>query len=269
MGYLGVNIWENVVLTANTGFDEKGYFQIGLSTKVDTVNMFAAFDGGEALQADTNDLKMFKPNMQDWNGNAKDSASIGQDLINFKNTLVDILGVHMPMDKANATLSAGVMFAGLGITAETQGQLNQKLLDEGFVTAVFNNIAKAFTTAVQPFIGQNPFRIKLRRTSKAKHFATIPPKGRFPEVWIEPMTVPADASQIKWSDWEIKNGYNDGTKVEADAPSEETTEKVENMFANPQATEPAAPATGVGNPPAMEGSFPPPADAPAVNPFNQ
>lgn len=265
MGYLGVNIWDNVVLTSNTGFDDEGYFQIGFSTKVDTGNMFAAFDGGAALQADTNDIKIFKPNMVDYDKNPKDSASIGQDLINFKNVLVDILSVHMPIDKAQGMLAAPVMFQGLGITAETQGQLNQKLVDEGFVTAVFNNLAKAFTTATQPFIGQNPFRVKFRRTSKAKHFATIPPKGRFPEVWIEPMTIPKEASQIKWSDWEVKNGYNDGTKVEADVPSEETTEKVENMFAAPT-TDAAAPSpTGPG---AGGGEFSQ-AEQPAVNPFNQ
>ena len=231
--YLGVGIHENVVLSQLTGINDKGSLVLELTTKVDNSNMLAAFDEGSDVEQSSASLIMWPVNMTTWDGKKKTATQIGQDLNNFKNTLVDILEVFMTSDKAKASLNAEVMFAGLGITPETQQTLPTRLLDEGFVKSVYTNISKAFITAASPFMDNTTFRVKLRRTSKAKHFAMIPPKGKFKEIWIEPMTVPAASTQIKWSKYELDNGFDSGAKVETDTVSEEAQSNVESMFSAP------------------------------------
>ncbi|WP_428743186.1 hypothetical protein [Tenacibaculum sp.] len=228
MGYLGVDIHENVVVK-NAGFDENNYFGIDFTTKVNTDNLFEAFDEGESVEADEGTIKLFSFNILDWEKKPKTAASIGTDINELKNTLVDILKTQMPEADAKAKLSAAIMFKGLGVTAGDK-TLNQKLLNQQFLDAVFNNIVTAFTAAIAPFYGQNPFRIKFVRQSKAKHYPKFPKRGKGFDVLVESMQVPKEASKVKWTDYELKNGLNSGVKQEADAPSTEDTTKVENMF---------------------------------------
>lgn len=261
--YLGVGIHSNIVLLSESQINDKGSLVIALGTKVDASNMLAAFDGGGDIEQSAASLIQWPIKLTDWEGKAKTATQIGQELNNFKGMLVDILEVFMTSDKAAAAISAEVMFKGLGINAETQGTLPAKLLQEAFVTAVYTNIANAFLTAAQPFMDNTTFRVKLRRTSKAKHYAIIPPKGRFKEVWIEPMAVPETASAIKWSDYELKNGLNDGTKVEPEAGSAEEASRIESMF--------AAPSIPGVVPTSTPGAFTdaPTSTPPEGNPFNQ
>lgn len=242
MSYLGVGIHDNVVLSSKTAINDKGSLVIELETKVNQDAMFAAFDGGADIESSAASIIMWPVSMANWEGKTKTASEIGQDLNNFKNTLVDILAVYMTLDKAKAALGATVMFNGLGITAETQSTLPTRLLQKDFVDKVYLNVSNAFVAAAKPFMDNVTFRIKLRRTSKAKHFSTIPMNGKFKEVWIEPSTIPAASSQISWSAYEIKRGLNDGTKVEADASSDAA--KVDAMFAGtlPPTDAPATPA---------------------------
>ena len=261
--YLGVGIHSNIALLSESQINDKGSLVIALGTKVDASNMLAAFDGGGDIEQSAASLIQWPIKLTDWEGKTKTATQIGQELNNFKGMLVDILEVFMTSDKAIAAISAEVMFRGLGISAETQGTLPTRLLQEAFVTAVYNNIANAFLNAAKPFMDNTTFRVKLRRTSKAKHYAIIPQKGKFKEVWIEPMTVPANASGIKWSEYEIKNGLNDGTKVEAEVGSTEEANRVEAMFAAP-------PTPGVVVVPALGIVDETPTSIPSAgNPFNQ
>jgi len=253
--YLGVGIHENVVLGKSTGINDKGSLVIELETIVDDTKLFAAFDDGASVEQSAQSVIMWPVNMTTWDGKPKSATQIGQDLNNYKNTLVDILEVFMTTDLAKEAINASVMFAGLGVTPENQATLPTRLLNEDFVKGVYKNISYAFITAAKPFMGETEFRVKLRRTSKSNHFASIPKKGKFKESWIEPMTVPLAAASIKWSTYEIKEGLNHGVKVEADTSSESANAKVGAMFDLPPA-------------PTQEGTV---ESAPAANtnPFNQ
>lgn len=269
--YLGVGIHSNIVVTSETKINDKGTFVLGLSQKP-SGDMFDAFESGETLTPASANLMLFAPNITDWENKPKTPEQIGQDLNNFKNTLIDVLMMHMTEEKARASITTSAMFQGLGITVENKATLPQRLLQEDFVKAVYLNIANAFIAAVTPFYGANPFRVKLRRTSKAKHFAMIPQKSKYPETWIESMAVPADASKIKWSDYEIKNGLNHGTPVPTNEPAAEESAKVEQMFAAPTGNTTPAAETGSAAPAATT----PPDQAapfaevqPTSNPFNQ
>lgn len=234
MAYLGVNIHDNIILSSQlTLINDKGSLVVGFATNADTSDMLSAFDEGSNLERAENGIILFCPSIKGFDGKAKTPTQVGQDLNNFKNTLVDILSVFMPVDKAKAALNTDVMFRGLGITKETQSTLATRLLDQNFIQAVYVNISNAFLTEAKPFMDSIPFRVKLRRTSKAKNFATIPYKGQVPEVWIEPMTVPKTASQIAWSKWELDNGMNSGAKVETDTTDTAQAAAVATMFAAP------------------------------------
>ena len=254
MAYLGVGIHENIVLNSETTkINDKGSLVIGLCSKTDPTNMFAAFDSGESIDKLENGLIQFCPNINTFDGKAKTATQMGQEVNNFKNTLVDILTVFMTTDKAKAAINTEVMFRGLGITAETQAMLPTRLVDQKFIEAVYKNICSAFIQTATPFMGTAPFRIKLPRTSKAKHFSRLPYKGTVPEVWIEPMDIPAGVSKISWSKWELDNGMNDGTKVEADKPAEASA--VAAMYAAPPVAA-AQPDTAFGNIPVSNPNAP-------------
>ena len=268
MAYLGVGIHENVILDSKTGINEKGSLVIEFATKVDSNNMYAAFADGTEMEASSVGLIQFPFNMTNWEGKTKTASEIGTDINNLKANLIDILSVFMTSDKAKAAIGIDVVFRGLGITPETQASLPQRLLNADFVAAVYKNICTAFIAAATPFFNTAAFRLKLRRTSKAKHYSSIPPRTKFAETWIESMAVPKDQSKISWSKYDIDNGLNSGVKTETDAVSTTEDEKVATMFAPPVAPAPQ--------------TFAPPAEAPgftdvnnglgaaaAVNPFNQ
>ena len=254
MAYLGVGIHENVVLSSKTAINDKGSIVLELETKTDATDLLGAFDSGESLEPDAVSLIMWPINMTNWEGKAKSASEVGQDLNNLKNTFVDILEVFMTSDKAKAALGADAMFKGLGINAETQSTLPTKLLQEGFVKSVYTNICTAFIEAAKPFMDTNRMRIKLRRTSTAKHYAMIPPRGKYKETWIESMEVPTSASQVKWSKYELDKGLNSGAKAETDAVHATEAARVASMFDTPA----AVPSTPI-----------PPAPAATTNPFNQ
>ena len=268
MAYLGVGIHENVILGSKTGVNEKGSLVLELSTKVDSNDMLSAFADGTDMEASTVGLIQFPFNLTNWEGKAKTASEIGTDINNLKANLIDILSVFMTSDKAKAVLGVDVIFRGLGITPETQASLPQRLLNADFVSAVYKNICTAFVAAATPFFNNTPFRVKLRRTSKAKHYSSIPPRSKFAEPWIESMAVPKEQSKLAWSKYEIDNGLNSGVKTETDAVSTTEDEKVATMFAPPAAVAPQtftppAEVSGITNVP--NGL----AKGDGVNPFNQ
>ena len=265
MAYLGVGIHENVILDSKTGINEKGSLVLEFATKVDSNNMYAAFADGTEMEASSVGLIQFPFNMTNWEGKAKTASEIGTDINNLKANLIDILSVFMTSDKAKAAIGIDVVFRGLGITPETQASLPQRLLNADFVATVYKNICNAFIAAATPYFNTAAFRLKLRRTSKAKHYSSIPPRTKFAETWIESMAVPKDQSKISWSKYEIDNGLNSGVKTETDAVSTTEDEKVANMFAPP-----VAPAPQTFTPPAEAQGFTDVNNGTAaVNPFNQ
>ena len=240
---LQVGIHEPVVLGSKTGMNDKGSLVINFATKIDNTNMLAAMESGADIAGDEASLIQFKPNTS-ISGKALSAGEIGNAVTALKSTLTDILAQFVVEDRAKELLDLQkICFAGLGVTPEN---LPNKLVSQDFLDVVYNNMCKAFLAGVAPFINGPTLRIKLIRTSKAKHFAKIPAKGKVPSVWIESTNIPKSASKIGWSEYEIKEGLNSSTPT--------PTEKAEESSAQQAAVQFAAPATGV---------------APAINPFQQ
>ena len=246
---LTVGIHESVVLGEKTALNDKGNLVISFATKVDNSDLLGALERGEDTSNDSANLIQFKFNTS-INGTQQSSGDIGNAVTAFRKQLKDIMLVFMTEEVAEAKIHlANVCFAGLGVTTDN---IVNKLLDHNFLDKVYDNMVAAFLNAVKPFINGPTFRVILVRSSKAKHYAKIPAKGKFPRVWIESTSVPKSASKIAFTDYEIAQGLNSGEPT--------PTEQVEATSAAAAAAQFAAPA-----------AFATPAagTAPAINPFQQ
>ena len=147
-------------------------------------------------------------------------------------------------------------FGGTKLVLEDPVALNLSkittITDQNFLDKVYDNMVKAFLDATRPFINKDTFRVILVRSSKAKHYAKIPAKGNYPRVWIESSAIPKAASQIAFSDYEIKEGLNSGTPTATEQTEATSAAAAAEQFAAPVAF--ATPAVGT---------------APAIDPFQQ
>jgi hypothetical protein len=102
---------------------------------------------------------------------------------------------------------------------------NTRILDQGVLNQIMKNIGTDLITMLTPFFGNEEykFRLKLRRQSKDKHFATLPDSYLDENPFWESMDISKEASKVKFSDYEIKEGLNDPTpssRSSADKPAE-------------------------------------------------
>lgn len=100
-------------------------------------------------------------------------------------------------------------FAGLAMTDAT---FETEVLKKDVLLAVQRNIARTFIELMKPHVGkpENAMRLLLIRQSTDKHFATLRGTYLDDQPFIEPMAIPKDASKLKFSPWEIANGYDSG-----------------------------------------------------------
>lgn len=223
MAYLGINIHDNVVLSAaKTKINEYGGLDMNFKTKVNTDDVFAAMDGDASIEEAENVIKIFALSTKAWDGKPKTPVATMKSAQDLSAMLREILKMYMTEAEAKAALGAKAMFIGLGITPENQGTLKTRFADAAFVKVVSTNIFNGFLTAMAPFFDGEPFRIKFPRQSEAKPFPTL---CKFVEAtpWIEPMLIPKSASKIEWTAKEIEKKLNTNAKLEVDAPTGKKT----------------------------------------------
>lgn len=213
-----VGINENVIVT-NASINDKGtlvlaFDEVGNLEK-STVDVFeamqtAAVENTGKTEFTLNIFPFKKPS-----GPKNESKTeveilnmISDDIMKVKNQLTQLLEQYLTSDNIKWE-----PYRGTGID-KTNYQTS--LLVEEKLALIFENYAKDFIKMITPFLKKPEFkiRIKLVRQSKEKHYATIP-GGKFlkDSPWVELMDIPADRSKVKFSKWEIDNGYNDGTPI--------------------------------------------------------
>lgn len=131
------------------------------------------------------------------------------DIAKFKGICNHLLKGYMTSEEMKNILNPT---RGIAIDeANTEQQITQKVT----MNQISKNMAQDFVNAIRPYCG-NPaaaFRLLLVRQSKDKHFATF--RGRYLDenpFW-ESMSVPKEASKLKFTPWELANGYNLDTPV--------------------------------------------------------
>ncbi len=137
-------------------------------------------------------------------------AEIAADLIKrieeLNNQLSHILGQYMPLK--NVVFNAIAGLTSISSDADFQAALENPATREIVINKVYDNYITSFIGYITPLIGPSsaPLRVKFTRASKDKHFANLP---RFLP-FAEPMSIPAAASKLKFTDYEL--GFRAGDK---------------------------------------------------------
>lgn len=196
--------------------------------------------GFEALQADEiqestgeTSLRLFPvtvPTKDDLTEEKKRGRII-DDITKVRGQLEHILQGYMVA--ADAKLNK-IVYQGTGMDANN---FDQQIMQPGVLLAITRNLFREFITLVKPHLNDSTkkFRLKLIRQSKDKHFATLPGKFITEQPFWESMDIPVEATKVKFTAYEIKEGLNDGTPAskskDADTtPGDTAPLTAENVF---------------------------------------
>lgn len=245
---ISIGINENVYL-AKAEKTEEGVLVLGFANPPSEegtamkekleANPFADWEEGELTYnegSNGRDIRLFpfdnKPSMNKPD-DIIDATIMKERIAALRDPLTHILMGYMTKDKN--PLKPSVIFKGTGIDKDINDYA-KKIMSETVQAKVYENIVNAFIEAMQPFLGDHTklFRVKLPRQSKAKAFATIPTRFISDDspFW-ESMDIPAKASKVRFSTWEIANGFDKADVIQqaaADKVVEEEPE--EDPFAN-------------------------------------
>lgn len=236
MALIKVGIHENLQLTDKTKINDKGTLELSIASAQSADDMLAAFEGNSTNTSMESSFRFYPPNMKTFEGDLKTAGEIGNEILKMRHQFLQYAKLFATKEEAEAAIGGLAMFKGLGIPPEEIKKALAMFDKEDFVQKVVTNLSKVFLDFLQSknaFSGEVKFRHKFLRQSKAKNFATIP-NSDF-DIWVEPMTVPKEASKIAFSEYEIANGKDNGDPVASD-DSDTTTEdanKADSLFTNP------------------------------------
>jgi len=244
---IGIGINENVYLGKPTTDEKSGVLIISFKEPVAgeaelkeamTANPFADWEDGGSLSHTEGgngiSLRMF-PFDSKSPVSEPDKVIDGIEMKNrisqLRDPLVHILSQYMTNDKI--IFSPAIIFKGTGIDKDVSAY-GTKILSDTVQEKVYNNIVNQFIALATPFI-ENPellFRLKLPRQSAKKAYATIPSRYLKDSPFMEPMSIPKAASKIKFSAWEIKNGFDNADPVSVTTADVKEAEPENDPFAN-------------------------------------
>jgi hypothetical protein len=203
-------------------------------------NLFADWDKGELTYNENTGaggrLMLFpfdsKPPMSD-PGKVIDGTEMKNRIGSVRDPLSHILAGYMTKDKIQ--LRPADIFRGTGIDKDMPSYAT-KIMSEAVQEKVYSNIVDNFIEQITPFL-DNPeltFRLKLPRQSKAKPYPSLPTRFISDETpFYEPTQVPKESSKVKFSKWEIDNGFDKDTVVEQAKAADKVEAEVEHdPFAN-------------------------------------
>lgn len=214
-----VGIHDNVILQ-KAGFNDKGRFvlylrQLGEGKEEKPDNPFEQMNAAEVVEEESSGGLIMWPfklaEKKDKQGNERSDRERGEmvsgDIQRFKNVLQQILEQYTTKDSIKWSI-----FDGAAISQETY---YDDLLSEANLDIIYKNTCEQFMAMIQPFLDDDkyPVRFKLARQSADKHYARIPDRFIKENPFIEPMSVPAAQSRVKWTPYEISNKLNDPTPV--------------------------------------------------------
>lgn len=238
-----VGIHENVILE-KVVVNDKGRLVIFLKQKEEEgkepeaeaeEDPFAQMNASEVIEKEGGAGIIFwpfkSPEVKDSKTGAERSSEergklVNGDVLQLKNQLNQILEQYTVKDNIKWSI-----FDGTGMAKETY---YEDLSSQTTLDVIYRNICEQFIGMVTPFLNDPKFavRFKLVRQSKDKHYVRVPGMFIKDNPFIESMDVPKDKTRVKWTDYELKQGLNDGTPVSrntADETDEEAPE-ADNVF---------------------------------------
>lgn len=218
MAFLTPGVHENLTFGAGSKINEQG--TLVLEMKTGEVDVMAALEGNDTLEDAGSNFMFFPPSVSSFEGVAYKPIEIVKVLTKNRSLLLKYASLLGPKADAEAAFGGLKMFEGLGITKEQIPELVERLTDENVLKKVSTNLQTKFLQYVQslPNFSTTTFRHKFWRKNAKESFAVIP--NSFDE-FVEPMSIPKDASKISWNEWELKNKKNDASNAPADNVTEE------------------------------------------------
>lgn len=225
-----VGINENVFIS-DISIDEKANLHITFKEAGKAMSLFERLNS-ESIVEDTSglEIRLFgiqvatDPTMTQ----EKKADRAGDDITVLRSRLEHIMSGYLTKDEYRMST----------IFAEGTGMDNdnyfKKLTEQPVLDKITSNLFNFFKSAMTPYVGKKelPFRLLLTRQSKDKHFATLRRKYIEDNPFWESMDVPEEASKLKFTEYEIKEGLNDPTPTSrstADAKSSSATDATKSL----------------------------------------
>ena len=167
-----------------------------------------------------------------WPYKIDEYTKTAEDVLKAVNTSKEFLN-HILKQYVTADKISWAVMDNVAIDRSSQAAAMQGLVIPANIAKIYDNQITQFMNMLNPLVGPNSklFRMKLTRQSKLKHYATLPRFAPF----MEPMDIPATQSKLKFSKWEIENGYNNGVpvaqeEVKPDMPSAAESQAAAGIF---------------------------------------
>lgn len=214
---IGIGINENLVIKSASASGEKKTLIIEFApASAKKISAFERSMTAGIVASDSNfPVRMFGftvPTKADMTQEQKLNM-IGEDIIKRRNQMTHILSQFMLLENIRLEDS---QYDGTGIT--DAASYERLLLDQDKLNRIYDNLVGDFTTKIKPFLDdpQYAVRLKLIRQSKEKNFATFPERFLDEQPFMELMSVPKEQSNVKFSKWEIDNGFDSSAPYSRD-----------------------------------------------------
>ena len=151
-----------------------------------------------------------------------------KSIAEMKNTFHQILSCYTTSDKIKFAA-----YTGLDITETNQ---KVKVVQPEILHIIFTNMVQQFIAQVQPFLNDSdsPVRLLLIRQNKKVHYPMLRKTFVKDNPFIESAAIPKEASKLKFTKWEMDNGYDNPeptSKSEADViPSAISADDLLDVF---------------------------------------
>jgi hypothetical protein len=244
MSKIEVGVNENVVLGMPEVLEKDGKFSVAFPFGIFGETSDAEFDPfeeelDEAGYAKTGASNVvirvfppFAPKATTFGGDPKSPEVMGQEGLasvkELQNTFTQFLLQYMTSDKIKFD-----PYRGMNVTRENY---KVELCKEEVLNLVLKNLGMDFIALMQTVKESLPttaLRLLLVRQSAEKHFATFRNKFIRENPIVELMQIPAEASKLKFTSYEIGKGLNSGVPVAKPAEGaadDDTTVEAKDVF---------------------------------------
>lgn len=223
---LSVGIHENVAITA-TAVDN-GNLKITFKAVGDEDPLAGLNSSTDTSAADGNstDIRIFSPSVTNFQQEIDEPEVNLRKIKEIKDMLHHILKEY----KKESDIS---WEANKGIEGLSMSNIYEKIGQQPTMDKMFSNLITQFVDQITPEISEEKkYRVLFVRQSKAKHFPTLRRKYLNTQPFIEPMSVPAEQSKLKFTKYELEKGLNSPEKIEEDSQVGGEAQDASSLFAS-------------------------------------
>ena len=232
---ISIGIVENISVSSDSGINQDGRRVLSLEVALGEKAMVEAMMSGTVIEPMKSSFLHFDTSMTVFgkDDEFKTFDTLSTEFALEAKKLVTYGSFITSEEDAQAKFGTAKVFESMGIQESGIYAAMQNFVNEEFLISMYNKLYELFGeyTKAIPTISETKFRHKFWRASKNKAFASVP-SMKTKGVFVEPMTVPIEDSEISWSVYELEKGKNDDTEIAADVP--ENVVDAGNMFEAPE-----------------------------------